>query len=75
VSSVKRVWKGGEGGELRWFWEDSAGQSRDNALAGPGPEARKVRSGDFLEPTKLSRLTYKATRQGWRSCLVLLGAK
>lgn len=63
------------GGELSWFWGGLGRAVPRQRTGRPWSEPLKVSPGDFLEPTKLSRLTYKATRQGWRSCLVSLGVK
>jgi hypothetical protein len=77
VSSVKRVWKsGGEGEQAEVNFGDGLDRPVPRQRTGPTlVRAAQSELGDFLQPTKLSRLTYKATRQGWRSCLVLMGAK
>ena len=54
------------GERVEVVWEDSA-PVRDYALADLGSICG-------LEPTKGPRFTDKATRQGWRSCLAVLGA-
>jgi hypothetical protein len=62
--------QGGWGSWQRWFWEDSASQARDYALAGLGRAAAVWALLGGLEPTNELRFMSQATWQGWRSYLV-----
>ena len=77
VSSVKMVWEGRGGNKLRcWFLGRTRHlSSATTHWADPGFEPRRVSSGISLSQPNSRVSRTKATRQGWRSCLVLIGAK